>query len=90
MPIYVTKSFLPPAHEYEKILNDIFARGVLTNQGPCVQEFEKKITEYLNVDNFQFLGNGTIALQLALSALDIHGGDIITTPFSPVTSFLST
>lgn len=83
-PIYVTKSFMPPLKEYNKYIANIFEGGVLTNQGPYVQELQKKLSEYLGVKNFHYVTNGTVALQLALSALDIHDGEIITTPFSYV------
>ncbi len=84
MSIYVTKSFMPPIEEYNKYINDIFERGVLTNQGPCVQELEQKLSRFLGVNYFHYVTNGTIALQLALSCLDIKQGEIITTPFSYV------
>ena len=84
MSIYVTKSFMPPIDEYNKYIADIFERGVLTNQGPNVQELQKKLSKYLGVDNFHYVTNGTVALQLALAALDINDGEIITTPFSYV------
>lgn len=82
--IHVTKSFTPPLEEYEAYLKGIWERSYLTNQGPLLQEFQKKIEEYLDVDNFHFVANGTIALQVALRALDITEGEIITTPFSYV------
>ena len=84
MSIYVTKSFMPPIDEYNKYIADIFERGILTNQGPNVQELQKKLSKYLGVNNFHYVTNGTIALQLALAALDINDGEIITTPFSYV------
>lgn len=84
MTIYVTKSFMPPLEEYMGYVEKIFNSGVLTNQGPCVKELESKIKEYLGVKNFHYVTNGTIALQLALAALDIRDGEIITTPFSYV------
>ncbi len=89
MPIYVTKSFMPPIDEYNKYVADIFTRGVLTNQGPNVQELQNKLSDYLNVKNFHYVTNGTLALQLALAALDINDGDIITTPFSYVATISS-
>ena len=67
MSIYVTKSFMPTLSEYSEILKEIWERGILTNQGPCVQELERKMKEYLSVPNFQYLSNGTIALQFALN-----------------------
>jgi dTDP-4-amino-4,6-dideoxygalactose transaminase len=81
---FVTKSFFPNFEEYAAILRKVWDSGILTNQGPCVQELEKKMREYLDVENFHYLTNGTIALQLALNALDITGGEVITTPFSYV------
>lgn len=82
MSIYVTKSFMPPELEYNAFVGQIYQRGILTNQGPCVQELESKMRAFLNVQNFAYVTNGTIALQLALAALDITQGEVITTPFS--------
>lgn len=84
MSIYVTKSFTPPIDEYIIKVKEIFNRGILTNQGPCVLELEEKLRSFLNVEYIHYVTNGTIALQLALSALDISEGEIITTPFSYV------
>ena len=72
---------MPPVEEYYKHLNDIWERNWLTNNGPLVNELELKLKRYLNVDHLLFLSNGTIALQIAIKALDLKG-EIITTPFS--------
>jgi len=82
--IHVTKTFLPPMEEYQAYLEQIWARDYVTNQGPLLKEFEAKTKDYLGVKNFQLVTNGTIALQLALNALDLTEGEIITTPFSYV------
>ncbi len=82
--INVTKTFLPPAEDYQALLSGIWERGWLTNQGPLVQELEKSVGSYLGLPELHFVSNGTVALQLALKALDIEEGDIITTPFSYV------
>ncbi|HTL07116.1 MAG TPA: DegT/DnrJ/EryC1/StrS family aminotransferase [Chitinophagaceae bacterium] len=81
--INVTKSFLPPLEVYTRYLEGIWERGHLTNHGPLVNELEEKIKEYLGVKHFFFLNNGTIAIQIAIRALDLKG-EIITTPFSYV------
>ncbi len=86
---YVTKPFLPPFEEYVKLAKGIFERDILTNNGPLVLEFENKIKEYLNVPHFHFTTNGTLALTLALSSLEINEGEIITTPFSYVATVSS-
>lgn len=82
--ISVTKTFLPPIEEYEAYLSQIWESSYLTNQGPLLKEFEKKASAYLDVKNFHFVTNGTLALQLALRALNITEGEVITTPFSYV------
>lgn len=79
--IPVTKPFLPPQEEYNRLLNNIWSRNWLTNNGPLVNELELKLKEYLDVEHLLFLGNGTIALQIAIKALELKG-EIITTPFS--------
>lgn len=84
MSIYVTKSFMPPIEEYEAYVKKIYDNAILTNSGPFAKELVNKLTDFLKVKHFQYLTNGTVALQLALSALDIKEGEVITTPFSYV------
>jgi dTDP-4-amino-4,6-dideoxygalactose transaminase len=81
--IQVTKPFLPPKEEYDALLKGIWQRNWLTNSGPLVNELELKLKEYLGLDHLLFLNNGTIALQIAIQALELKG-EIITTPFSYV------
>lgn len=81
--ILVTKPFLPPIEEYQSYLDEIWRRNWLTNDGPCVRELEEKLANYFGVPNLIFLTNGTIAIQLAVKALDLKG-EILTTPFSYV------
>lgn len=82
--VYVTRTFLPPINEYEKYLKKIWQNNQLTNQGPLLKKFEDRVKKYLGVKYFHFVTNGTLALQIALKALDIEEGEIITTPFSYV------
>lgn len=81
--IPVTKPFIPPIGEYQKYLQGIWKRNWLTNNGPLVNELELKVKDYLKVSSFLYLGNGTVALQIAIKALELKG-EIITTPFSYV------
>ncbi|MEZ5039030.1 MAG: DegT/DnrJ/EryC1/StrS family aminotransferase [Saprospiraceae bacterium] len=79
--IPITKPFLPPLGDYQKYMEGIWQRNWLTNNGPLVNELELKIKEYLNLKHLLFLSNGTIAIQIAIKALDLNG-EIITSPFS--------
>ncbi len=81
--IPVTKPFKTPLNELNLHLNDIWNNQVYTNNGPKVQLLENKLKEFLDVSSVSFVSNGTIALQLAIKALDLKG-EIITTPFSYV------
>lgn len=81
--INVTKPFLPPIEQYQEYVKQIWERNWLTNNGPLVNELELRLKEYLDLDFLLFLNNGTIALQMAIKALELKG-EIITTPFSYV------
>ena len=81
--IPITKPFLPPLENYQKYLDGIWERQWLTNMGPLNKDLEKKLKKHLDVENLLFVSNGTIALQLAIKALDLKG-EIITTPFTYV------
>ena len=83
MIINVTKAYLPPLVEYVGYLEGIWERGWLTNNGPLVQQLEAELSIALSGALVQFMSNGTIALQVAIKALELKG-EIITTPFSYV------
>lgn len=79
--IPVTKPFLPPKEEYLKYIDGIWNRQWLTNMGPLASQLEMELKESLDVQHLLFVTNGTVAIQMAIKALDITG-EIITTPFS--------
>lgn len=79
--IPVTKPFLPPIEEYSKYVDGIWKRQWLTNMGPLASDLEMKLKQKLNVKHLIYVTNGTVALQMAIKALDLSG-EIITTPFS--------
>jgi dTDP-4-amino-4,6-dideoxygalactose transaminase len=87
--IPVTKPFLPPVEEYESYIRDIWQRQWLTNNGPLVNELELKLKLYLEVPHMLYVTNGTMALQMAIRALELKG-EIITTPFSFIATTSST
>lgn len=80
-PIYVTQPYLPPLAELMPALEDIWSRRVLTNAGHYHEAFEHEVAEFLGVEHVSLVTNGTIALSLALEALNVRG-EVITTPFS--------
>jgi dTDP-4-amino-4,6-dideoxygalactose transaminase len=90
MSINVTKTFFPPAEEYQAQLSRIWKNEWLTNRGELVQELESKIQHELAYrGHFLALNNGTIPLQIALQLVCQPGDEIITTPFSYVATVSS-
>lgn len=80
--ILVTKPFLPPQEAYQKYLEGIWERQWLTNMGPLAEELELRLQSHLKLQRRPlFVTNGTVALQMAIKALELRG-EIITTPFS--------
>ena len=86
--IFVTKTFLPPQEEYNKILARAWSKNWMTNRGELVLELELRLKSFLDVSNIILMTNGTLPIQIAIEALDLKG-EIITTPFSYVATLSS-
>lgn len=86
--INVTKTHLPPLEDFEALLKEIWDSGQLTNYGEKSKLLQEKLRERLGVKHLLLVNNGTIALQLAIKALDLKG-EVITTPFSYVATVSS-
>jgi dTDP-4-amino-4,6-dideoxygalactose transaminase len=80
-PVYVTRPFLPPIEEFCHGLKEIWENQWLTNNGPVLQRYTKRIIEYFGTDNACLFNNGTLALQIGLQGMGITG-EVITTPFT--------
>lgn len=89
-PIYVTMPSLAPLAEVDEYLKQVWASGIMTHNGPLVQRFEKEFSLWAGVDKTVAVCNGTLAIQLAIRALDLpKGGEIITTPFTFIATLSS-
>ena len=65
--------------------NDVLDRRWLTNNGPYVQEFEKKIADFVGVKHCIVMCNATVGLEIAIRALDLKGEVIV-----PAFTFIAT
>jgi len=83
---YVTKIYMPSREKFKSYIDGIYESGWLTNNGPLVQKLEKSLEEYLGVKNLLCLSNGTDALQFAYRLLEVEDKEVITTPFSFVST----
>lgn len=59
------------------LINGMLDRRWLSNQGPLVQEFERRVAEYAGVKHCVAMCNGTVALEIAIRALGLHGEVIL-------------
>ena len=59
LPVYVTRPHLPPMEDFLPYLEEIWKRRVLTNAGPFHEEFERRLSDYLEVDHISLFSNGT-------------------------------
>ncbi len=85
-PILVTRPSLPPVEEYESLVHEIFSSRYLTNGGAQHQKLEAALKEKLDTPYLRLFTNGHLALECAIQALNLAPGEIITTPFT----FIST
>ena len=80
-PIYVTRPSLPPLQELVPHLEHIWESRVLTNGGQYHERLEAALCRHLGVEHVSLFANGTLALMVALQALELTG-EVITTPYS--------
>jgi dTDP-4-amino-4,6-dideoxygalactose transaminase len=57
--------------------NDILDRRWFTNNGPYVQEFEKKLADFVGVKHCIAMCNATVGLEIAIRSLELKGEVII-------------
>ena len=80
--ILVTRSSMPSMEEYIEEIKSIWDSHWLTNMGEKHEELTKQLEEYLGVERASLFSNGHMALELGLQAMNIRGGEVITTPFT--------
>ena len=79
--ILVTRSSMPELEEYMDEISNMWDSHWLTNMGPKHKLFQKKLCEYMEVENIDLFTNGHMALELTLQAMNLQG-EVITTPFT--------
>lgn len=80
--ILVTSPLLPDLKEFNRYLEQIWESKWITNNGSFHQQLEKALAEYLGVEYISVFTNGTLPLIIALQALGLTKGEVITTPYS--------
>lgn len=76
IPIY--RPFL--TSQVKANLNECFDSSWISSKGKFIESFERKFSEYIGCDDAVTVTNGTVALHLALLALDLKAGDEVILP----------
>ncbi len=76
-PFHVGRPNIGNKEKFIERVNDILDRRWLTNDGRYVREFEERIAKLAGVKHCIAMCNATIALEIAIRALDMHGEVII-------------
>ena len=84
-PLHVGRPNIGDRKAFLDRVNQILDNQWLTNNGPMVREFEKRLASYLGVKHCVVMCNGTIALEIAIRALGLKGEVIV-----PSWSFIAT
>jgi dTDP-4-amino-4,6-dideoxygalactose transaminase len=75
--LHVGRPNIGSREAFMKYVGDIFDRRWLSNNGPMVQEFEKRVADYHTVKHCVAMCNGTVALEIAIRALGLEGEVIV-------------
>lgn len=76
-PLHVGRPNIGDHERFLAMAREILDRRWLTNNGPLVQEFERRIADHLGVKHCVAMCNGTIALEIAIRALGMDGEVIV-------------
>lgn len=76
-PLHVGRPNIGNRQKFSTRVDDILDRKWLTNDGPYVIEFEKRLAEVTGVMHCIAMCNATIALEIAIRALELKGEVIV-------------
>lgn len=76
-PLHVGRPNIGNREAFLELAGEMFDRRWLSNNGPLVQGFERKVAEYHGVRHCVAMCNGTVALEIAIRALGLQGEVIV-------------
>jgi dTDP-4-amino-4,6-dideoxygalactose transaminase len=76
-PLHVGAPNIGDRDRLRRRFDDILDRKVLSNGGPYVREFEKRVADLVGVRHCIATANGTLALEIAIRALGLSGEVIL-------------
>ena len=76
-PLHVGRPNVGPREIFDAYVDQIFESQWLTNDGPLVQDLEAALAERVGVRHCVAMSNGTVALEIAIRALELTGEVIV-------------
>lgn len=76
-PLHVGRPVITDRDAFLARVSQVLDSQWLTNNGPMVQEFERRVAAHLGVSHCVAMCNGTIALEIAIRALELTGEVIV-------------
>lgn len=76
-PVHVGRPNIGDQGEFQRLCGEALARGLLTNNGPLVQELEGRLAKEAGARHCVAMSNGTVALEIAIRALGLTGEVIV-------------
>ncbi|MES9829644.1 MAG: DegT/DnrJ/EryC1/StrS family aminotransferase [Candidatus Thiodiazotropha sp.] len=76
-PLHVGRPSIGDRELFLRYTNEILDRQWLTNNGPVVRELEGRIADYHDVSHCVAMCSGTVALEIAIRALQLKGEVIV-------------
>ena len=85
--ILVTRTTMPDYDIFIEKIKPLWESKRITNMGEYHKQLEKRLMEYMDVENVSLMANGHLALELAIQAMEFpEGSEVITTPFTFVST----
>lgn len=76
-PLHVGRPNIGNQEAFLKLVGEMLDRRWLSNNGPLVQELESRVAAYHQVKHCVAMCNGTVALEIAIRALELQGEVIV-------------
>ena len=84
--ISVTRTSLPPFEEYCEAIRPLWESHIVTNMGPLHEQFAAALRARWGLDGVTLFSHGHLALEAALEAVGGARNEVITTPFTFVST----
>lgn len=84
--IPITRPYMPDPKTFSIFAKSLWDTRWLTHGGPLVKELQRELCHRLKVPNIVVFANGHLSLDCAIKALNLHDGEVITTPFTYIST----